>query len=450
MIMDKDIVLDEEKTNTETNPAVGAVANEEDKNEVADKVNEKKPSSNKKLFAGIGSGLILLVIIISVVVTTVMMNQKKAEENASIIDDSSEEEGEEEEVPAENTALEAGSVTVEVGGRAITYSGAYVVDGVKATIVSGEYASAVDNQAVFLVVNGGSLTINGDVTISKTGSEGFQGRGDEYSFYGLNSAVVVVGEGSSVTIKGAKITTDVSGANAVAATGGGKATIKNVEIATSQDGSRGLHATFAGTIIAEDTTIATKGGSSASLATDRGEGTVTANRMKLSTEGAGSPLIYSTGEIKVTNSEGQATGAQIAVVEGKNSITLEDCEFSANGNGNRNGVDNAGIMIYQSMSGDAGVGTGSFTADDCKFTVLNSSTVYETTPLFFVTNTTATIKLTNVEADFYDEGYFLLATGTEEWGRSGSNGGKVTLETSNLKATNTNLGVDDISDVTGI
>lgn len=447
--MKKDIILDEEKTNKETNPTVDGAEEKESKN-VLDTNHEQKPGSKKKLFVGLSAGMVLLVVIISVIVTTVLMNQNKEQEDASIIDEDSEEEEKEDEKPTENTVLTSGSVTVEVGGRSITYNGAYVVDGIHATIVSGEYASVADDQAVFLVVNGGSLTINGDVAITKTGSENFQGRGDNYSFYGLNSAVVVVGEGSSVTMKGAKIATDASGANAVVATGGGKATVKNVEIATTKDGSRGLHATFGGAIIAEDTTIATKGGSSASLATDRGEGTVTANRMKLSTEGAGSPLIYSTGEIKVTKSEGQATGAQIAVVEGKNSITLEDCEFSTNGNGNRNGVDNAGIMIYQSMSGDASEGTGSFVAEDCEFTILDSSSVYETTPMFFVTNTTATIKLVDVEANFYDEGYFLLATGTEEWGRSGSNGGIVTLETSNLKATNTNLGVDDISDVTSI
>jgi hypothetical protein len=227
-------------------------------------------------------------------------------------------------------------------------------------------------------------------------------------------------------------------------------TILDSKITTSKDSSRGLHATFAGSITAENVAIATKGGSCASLATDRGEGTVVAKKMTLSTAGAGSPLIYSTGSIAVSDSKGTAEGAQIAVVEGKNSISLSDCDFSANGNGNRNEVDNAGIMIYQSMSGDAGVGAGSFTAEDCKFTILPDSDVYYTTPMFFVTNTTATIKLTNVKASFYEEGYFLLAKGTEEWGKFGANGGKVTLETSNLEATNASIGVDEISSVESI
>ncbi len=349
-----------------------------------------------------------------------------------------------------NTDLTAGTVTTTIGGKSVTYAGAYVVDGVSATIDSGTYASTTDDQAVFLVINGGSLTITGDVAIKKSGSADFQGRGDEYSFYGTNSAVVVVGEGSSVSLDGVSISSDVSGANAVVATNGGKATVKNATIETSKDNSRGLHATYTGEIEAENVSIATQGGSSASLATDRGEGTVTASNMTLSTAGAGSPLIYSTGNITVSESTGTATGAQIAVVEGKNSVTLSGCEFSANGTGNRNNVDNAAVMIYQSMSGDAGVGTGTFTATNSKLSVLSSSNVYNTTPFFFVTNTNATISLTNVEANFSTEQKFISALGTDEWGKSGSNGGKVTVSAENLTATNTEVNTDSISSVSGI
>ncbi len=366
-------------------------------------------------------------------------------ENSSEISDETEEITE-----VVNTDLTAGTVTTTIGGKSVTYAGAYVVDGVSATIDSGTYASTTDDQAVFLVINGGSLTITGDVAIKKSGSADFQGRGDEYSFYGTNSAVVVVGEGSSVSLDGVSISSDVSGANAVVATNGGKATVKNATIETSEDNSRGLHATYMGEIEAENVSIATQGGSSASLATDRGEGTVTASNMTLSTAGAGSPLIYSTGNITVSESTGTATGAQIAVVEGKNSVTLSGCEFSANGTGNRNNVDNAAVMIYQSMSGDAGVGTGTFTATNSKLSVLSSSNVYNTTPFFFVTNTNATISLTNVEANFSTEQKFISALGTDEWGKSGSNGGKVTVSAENLTATNTEVNTDSISSVSGI
>lgn len=421
--------------------------------EVSKTPEETKKQDGKKtgIAIGISSVLVMLVVVISVVLTMHMQRGNAGDSGdgdggAGMVDD-----GEEEEIIVlENTELTSGTVTTTIGGKTVTYSGAYVVDGINATIGSGTYESAIDNQAVFLVVNGGSLTIQGDVTINKTGSTNFQGRGDEYSFYGINSAIVVVGESSSVSINGATITTSVSGANAVVATRGGEVAIKNSAIATSKDNSRGLHATYGGTITADKVVIETQGGSSATLATDRGSGIVVAKNMTLSTAGAGSPLIYSTGEIEVSDSTGIATGAQIAVVEGKNSIVLDNCEFSANGVGNRNSVDNAAVMIYQSMSGDASVGTGSFTATGCVLTVLPTSSVYTTTPFFFVTNTTATIVLDDVTADFYEGGYLILASGTDEWGKSGTNGGIVTIEATELTASNTQVYVGENSSVNGL
>lgn len=414
---------------------------------------QSKKTNKLAIILGAVVGVLLIATITLLVVTNLPTNtnDNNANDSSSESTEPTDDQPEDSDnTPTENTELSSGSVTTTIGGKSITYSGAYVVDGIEATISSGTYESTTDDQVVFLVINGGSLTISGEVTVNKTGSSDFRGQGDDYSFYGTNSAIVVVGEDSSATINGATITTNVSGANAVVATNSGEVTIKNSNITTSSNNSRGLHATYDGDIEADTVTITTTGGSCASLATDRGAGTVTATNMTLSTAGAGSPLIYSTGDITVTNSTGTATGAQIAVVEGKNSITLDNCDFSANGIGNRNSVDNAGIMIYQSMSGDASVGTGSFTAKNSTFTILSSSSVYTTAPFFFITNTEATINLTDVKANFYPDGYFILASGTDEWGKSGSNGGTVTITATGLEASNQNIGVDEISNVTGL
>ncbi|MBR3386001.1 hypothetical protein IKG68_00290 [Candidatus Saccharibacteria bacterium] len=413
----------------------------------------KKSMSRMKVGFYAGVGVLMVAVVVALVVMNLPQNNTSQESQNADTSQSTDTTtnttaGAGEQVMS--TTLTAGTVTTTIDGKTVTYSGAYVVDGISATISAGTYESATDDQVVFLVINGGSLRIDGDVLINKTGSTDFAGRGDNYSFYGTNSAVVVVGEGSSVAINGATITSSVSGANAVVATNGGAAVVAGTTINTTRDNSRGLHATYGGTINADNTTISTLGGSCATLATDRGAGTVVANNMKLSTAGAGSPLIYSTGAITVTNSTGTATGAQIAVVEGKNSINLQGCEFAANGNGNRNNVDNAGVMIYQSMSGDASVGTGSFTATDSTLTVLSSSSVYSTTPFFFVTNTDATIDLTGSTISFASAQPFISAVGTSEWGKSGSNGGKVTVNLSNVSATNTTVNVDSISSVNGV
>ena len=411
----------------------------------------EEPKKNKKLVVEVSSAVLILMVVVISVVTTMMMQHKEepidtggSDSGGSlvVIDDDADVVGVD--------GLSAGAVITTIDGKTVTYNAKYVVDGVAAVVKSGTYTSSSDDEVVFLVINGGTLSLEDGVVVNKSGSAGFDGRGDSYSFYGTNSAIVVVGEGSQAGIADTTINTSVDGANAVVATNGGSVVVSNIKISTIGDASRGLHATYGGKISGNGGTITTVGKSCAALATDRGEGTVKVSGMELSTAGAGSPLIYSTGEIEVSSSTGTSTGAQIAVVEGKNSVVLKDCEFSTNGIGNRDYVDNAAVMIYQSMSGDAGVGVGSFKATNSVLTVLPESEVYQITPFFFVTNTTATIELDKVTANFDEEGYFVLAKGTSEWGKAGSNGGIVTIDAADLTATNLNVGVDEISSVNGV
>jgi len=344
--------------------------------------------------------------------------------------------------------ITSGSATVSFSGTTKTISAAYLIDGVDVVITAGAYASASgsSDQVVFLVVNGGSLTITGSdstyVGISKTGSAASGGQVDDnYNFYGINSGIVVAGSGSTATITNAYITTDAAGANAVVATAGATVTISDsVIVTTGSVGSRGLHATYDGVINADNVSITTSGTSCASLATDRGGGTINATNMTLETNGAGSPLIYSTGEINVTSSTGTANGAQMVVVEGGSSATVTSCNFSCSGNGNRTGtsesnssshvIDAAGIFIYQSFSGDASDGTDYFTAIDSTFTVTTSGV-----PMFFITNITAEITLSgNTFNSASDSDYLIIAEETDQWGTVGKNGGtaKVTLTSQDL------------------
>lgn len=186
--------------------------------------------------------------------------------------------------------------------------------------------------------------------------------------------------------------------------------------------------------------IHTRGNSSATLATDRGEGTVTVSDSNLKTEGKGSPIIYSTGKITLKDSEGLSTNSQAVVIEGKNSASLTNTKITTSAIGNRNSVDNAGVMIYQSMSGDASVGKGEFTSKNSSIIVDSSSSVYKTAPMFFITNTKATINLENTTLT-YGSNILLSIKGTNEWGNSGSNGGDL-----ELNATNQKLSGDIISD----
>lgn len=212
-----------------------------------------------------------------------------------------------------------------------------------------------------------------------------------------------------------------------------EANIENVEITTYSDKSRGLDATYDGIINAKNVVINTNGQSCAALATDRGEGEVHVSNSELNTgvskeSGRGSPIIYSTGNITVENSKGTAYVSQIACIEGKNSIELANCDLSAAAGGNRedNGeyVDLGGVFIYQSMSGDADVGTSIFTATDSTLSIESDSDYYETAPMFHVTNTKAIINLESTELNFGSE-TLLDVSGQSQWGTVGSNGGEL-------------------------
>jgi hypothetical protein len=265
--------------------------------------------------------------------------------------------------------------------------------------------------SVLLARNGGVLSATGAV-LSKSGDTTDM---NQSNFYGLNAAVAAAG-GSSLTLNDCRVESSAEGANGIFSTGAGSViTIKNTTITTHRNSSRGLDATYGGTVVAENVSITTDGAHCAALATDRGEGTVTVHGGTAATAGDGSPVIYSTGAITAENMTGTATGAEIAAIEGKNSITLRQCVLT--------GSANHGIMLYQSFSGDAGVGTSVFTAQDCQLTSGKDG------PFFYITNTTAKIELQNSTIS-HPSGPLILASGNDGmrgWGKAGANGGKLTF-----------------------
>ncbi|WP_405305964.1 hypothetical protein [Methanobrevibacter sp.] len=234
--------------------------------------------------------------------------------------------------------------------------------------------------------------------------------------------------------------------------GSTEANINNVKITTHSDKSRGLDATYNGVINAENVIINTDGQSCAALATDRGEGQVHVKNSEINTgvsktSGRGSPLIYSTGNITAENTKGTSYVSQIACIEGKNSIELTNCDMTGFAEGNRQDgdkyVDLGGIFIYQSMSGDADVGTSTFTAKNSKLTIAEDSSVSKEAPMFHITNTACVINLENAELSF-NSGVFLESSSQNQWGNEGSNGGTCELNTENENIAG-NVLVDSIS-----
>ena len=314
---------------------------------------------------------------------------------------------------------------IKPNNNEINLAGANTINDDK--ILTGTYTSEKNDENTIIVNNGGNLSIT-DSIITKSGDATNIENSD---FYGINSAILVQKD-SIATIKNSKITTSAKGSNAIFATGeNAKISINNSTIETiGSNSSRGLDATYGGLIEADNITITTKGESSATLATDRGEGTIKVTNSNLTTNGKGSPIIYSTGDISIDNTTGVANSSQMVVVEGKNSATVNDSILTASGIGNRNNVDKAGVMIYQSMSGDSIEGLGVFNSTNTSLTITEKSEVYKTAPMFFVTNTDAEINLTNTKLK-YGSNILLSVVGTDEWGIKGENGGNVTMNTNN-------------------
>ena len=282
-----------------------------------------------------------------------------------------------------------------------------------------------------LLINGATSTYT-NITVTKTGDA--SGQSENYDWYGTNAAILAQG-GANVTISGARTTihSNAVGGNAVFAYGGNSSMNTNnsgdgtsiiiidATITTESNNSGGIMVTGGGMIDATELTVTTSGGSSAAIRSDRGGGTISVLGGTYTTNGVGSPAIYSTAEISVTDADLTSNVAQVVVIEGGNSVDLYDARLTAN-HTQLNGQDTSyqAILIYQSQSGDASNGASSFTMEDSTLTNANGD-------IFHVTNTTTTITLSGSTITNNDESGNFLNASSDSWGTSGSNGGKVTL-----------------------
>ena len=308
-----------------------------------------------------------------------------------------------------------------------TFKGTTIVTENK-SIAHESMTNTTADQNAFIGKNKAVIDIENSV-FDKTGDTTSD---DNSNFRGQNAVVLGI-EGSQINIKGSNITSNSKGSNAVFATGEGSViNVENTNIHTKSDSSRGLDATYKGTVNGKNLTITTEGAHSATLATDRGEGTITTEAAKLTTSGEGSPVIYSTGNIIVNNVNGIANNSEIGVVEGKNSITLT--------NSNVTGYKDNGFMLYQSFSGDAENGIARLKAEN------NTLTTHATGAFLYVNNTTAEVDLSNNAISMPNTSTLVKAAADSRWGKTGENGGHLTLRTSNQEL-NGNIMADSISTI---
>jgi len=324
------------------------------------------------------------------------------------------------------------------------YSAALSANGEEVTS-DGETIEATEvDQNAGLAQNAGTLTITNG-TLTKSGDDT---NGDNCNFYGLNSILLSVNDGSKAIISDSSLSATSEGSNGIFATDSGLAWANNDTITTTAGNSRGLDATYGGTIVANEMTISTQGDHSAGIATDRGGGYISAANSTIETSGSGSPVLYSTGDIEVSNLTGTATGSQIAGMEGLNSIQIwnSDLTSTITDKTASDPVAN-GVIIYQSTSGDAETATGETAIFEASDSTLTSS--IESGAMFYLTNTTANIVLDNTELNFDSSKAALIeAAGNDSnnWGTAGSNGATVKF-TGIGETLSGNVNVDTISSI---
>ena len=305
----------------------------------------------------------------------------------------------------------SGEVTQGTAANTISDDGTY----------SGVVYTSTGDDENALRVDGAVVTLDG-VTVDK--SAGATSNTEDGDFYGMNAALLAT-NGATVTIKNATVTSSAQNGNGVFSYGSGTTVnISDSTITTTADNSGGIQTTGGGTTNASSLIVETSGNSSAAIRSDRGGGTVNVDGGAYTSNGYNSPAVYSTADITVKNANLTANNSEALVIEGKNSITLENCYVIGNMSSDKGASSSENVhnvMIYQSMSGDADVGTS-------VFSMTGGSLVSNNGDMFYITNTHCLLTLSGVSIVNNGGGALLRVTGNSAshgWGTAGGNGAQV-------------------------
>ena len=283
------------------------------------------------------------------------------------------------------------------------------------TTVSDTSFTALGSDENAVLVSDGATAELMNVTIDRTSSDSTGG--NDASFYGVGAAALVTD--GTLKISDSTITTDSNGGAGVFAYGDGVAYVSDTGITTQKGTSGGIHVAGGGSLYAENLEVETNGESSAAIRSDRGGGTMEVDGGTYISKGTGSPAIYSTADITVSNATLSAENSEAVCIEGLNSIHLTNCDLTGNMPDQDQNDCTWNVILYQSMSGDSEVGNSTFEMEGGSLTAKNGG-------MFYTTNTESTFVLSGVIITNAENSEFLLkCTGNSNqrgWGESGKNG----------------------------
>ena len=293
------------------------------------------------------------------------------------------------------------------------------------------YTADQDDQSAVDVSGTESIVIT-DATILKTG--GNASSADAASFRGVNSAVRVYDQ-AALTLSNSTIEATAQNATGVFAYDGGTINISDCTITVTGGGAGGVQVAGGGTLYGQNLTVTSA--SKAAIRSDRGGGIMVLDGGTSTSTGTnGCPAIYSTAEITVRNAECMSEQSRAVIIEGMNSVTLENVTIEGNDQSTKTGSIHANVLLYQSASGDAKEGTSVFSMTGGTMTSHSGA-------MFYCTNTASVINLNDAVLNLSEDGtLFIVSAG--RWGKDGRNGGRCTLNAENQTLTGS-ITVDSIS-----
>lgn len=297
------------------------------------------------------------------------------------------------------------------GGQPDSYDAVLTIESDQS--VSGESIASAGMDENAILITGGASTIT-EATVSRDSADSTGG--DSASFYGVGAAILATG--GEVTVTDSVITTDSSGGAGLFAYGDGVIHVSDTVVTTLKNTSGGVHVAGGGTLYAENLIVTTSGESSAAIRSDRGSGTMVVNGGSYTSNGSGSPAVYVTADITVSNATLTATGSEALCLEGLNSVRLTDCTLSGDMPDLDQNDNTWTVILYQSMSGDSQIGKGTFE-------MTGGTLISGNGGVFYTTNTQSEFTLSGVTIEAADADYLLRCTGNANargWGRSGNNG----------------------------
>lgn len=298
-------------------------------------------------------------------------------------------------------------------------------------ISGGTYTADGKDESVLEASGTVVASVTGAV-LNKTG--GSATSADAASFQGVNAGVRVYGN-AKVTLTDTTVNASAKNATAVFAYENGVITMDNCTVTATGGGAGGIQVAGGGTLYGTNLTVTSA--SKAAIRSDRGGGTMLLDGGTYTSTGSdGCPAIYSTADITIKNAECVSTNSRAVIIEGKNTVTVENCSLSGNDQSTKAGSIKANVLLYQSASGDASVGTSVFTLTDGTMKANSGA-------MFYCTNTASIVNLENADLQLSDDGTLLIVS-AGRWGKDGKNGGDCTLNAKDQVLTGS-ITVDAIS-----